>query len=1324
VIIILIKTISKSKFLIILIIIGYTFLLLTNICAEAPTKSWTRLFGSSANDLGTGLSIDTNGNIFVTGYTEGAWDGQSSAGDRDAFVSKYNSGGTHQWTRLLGSSTDNRGRGVATDSNGNVYMSGPTFGDIDGESASGWDTFFTKYDSDGNKEWTKIITSGGRVWTYASTIQGAYIYFTGYSDDDINGATDTGLGSDDVFVCKYDLNGNHQWTRIFGSTSEEKAYGIHVDSNENVYLSGYTKGAWDGQSNSGNKDSFVTKYNSSGTHQWTRLLGTSADDMGNAVSVDTNGNVYITGETAGAIDGQSHIAYNDVFITKYDASGNKQWTKQIGGVLHDRGRGIYIDGSNSIYITGDEYGDIYDQDNTGGNDAFFAKYDVDGDREWIRLFGCSSTDLSYEIAGDGAGKVYIAGYTRGAFDGQSYNGGTYDAFLIKYDCGLIDADGDGISDSQDAFPNDADLTTAVASNIYNHTYHPNLIYKTGLTLWLDGAEPHGRENNPASTALKTWIDFSGNSNHATQTTAGNKPTFTLNAINEKNAIVFDSDDEMTLTTTSALSSASGWTAFFVVKGTTTPTNNSRLIQDSSTSLRFEQVDNTNKIGFSKAGVADYTSNLSSPYNTTSVISYTCNGSSVVIKKGAESETINNTIDGPMQTLFNMFAGSACEIIIYDHEVITTNRANIETYLNSKWLGEGGLPSEHTTYDLGEITITDQIDSDTSDLKIGETSTAILTLDAGADITFKDAYLGDELGSDGQVLMDLDATQWISDNFYIGKQGTGYLRHRGGTVNVTTEFSVGSEDGSNGDYDIEGGQLTAPTIKVGGDSGSDGDMEIKGGTVSANTLELATSTGSTAHLSIDDGLVQVTTLTKGDGSATFDFTGGIMKANLMEIDITNTQGILNPNIGQGTATISGNYTNEDGGTIQIELASISEYDKLDIDGTFDVNGGELEVGLIGAYEPENGQSFTIIECDTIDGSWDDLKISLPRLTTPNIWQVSTSSTTYAITVVNTGLSLDSDSDGIVDSTDMYPNDANAAFDLFSPAGNTIGTLGFEDMWPTKGDMDCNDIVMGYKFNYLSTTDNEKITGIRALFILRAVGGTLNTGFGIQFDELIEDSIGTITSTLRKNNGGANEISSEGATSVALNYHIFNNAHDEIGVTSGFANTKTTEETGQVTKTKLPLYELYIQFETPVAASSITGEAPHNPYIFYTDNETREIHLAGESHTSVADSGLYSYADGLGVLNHQQNDAAQTYKTTDNFPWGISMPSMWDFPEEKGSISTAYPQVISWASGAGGYDSWYTDDSGTNKTDFSSDHTSRVQGQNLSYSLKRKFGLADK
>jgi len=258
-----------------ILIIFFIFLFSLTVisCAKkSDSSSSTSANGSpgtyqlATNDYANGVATDSSGNVYVTGGTKGGLDGNTSAGNTDLFVVKYNSSGTKQWTKQYGTDRYDEARGVATDSSGNVYVVGGTKGNLNG------------------------ISNSGRT---------------------------------DAFVIKFNSSDTKQWTKKLGTWQNDLANGVATDSSGNFYVTGFTYQDMDGNTSAGNTDLFVVKYNSSGTKQWTKQLGTSSNDLANGVATDSSGNIYVAGHTEGGLGG-TKAGNKDIFLVKYISDGVKQ----------------------------------------------------------------------------------------------------------------------------------------------------------------------------------------------------------------------------------------------------------------------------------------------------------------------------------------------------------------------------------------------------------------------------------------------------------------------------------------------------------------------------------------------------------------------------------------------------------------------------------------------------------------------------------------------------------------------------------------------------------------------------------------------------------------------------------------------------------------------------------------------------------------------------------------------------------------------------------------------------------------------------------------
>ena len=423
-------------------------------------KAFTKQLGSTGEEVAKGVAVDSSGNSYVTGYTDGGIDGNRHLGKKDFFLIKYNSSGTKEWTKQEGSSGTEEAYGVAVDSSDNIYVTGYTDNKFHGNNKSGrFDIFLVKYNSSGARQWTKQLgTSNHEFASAVATDSSDNIYVTGNTWGGLDGSTKPsycmGYGTvkaskecTDIFLVKYNSSGTKQWVKQLegSSKSYDNAFGVAVDSSDNIYLAGTTNGGLDGNTSSGKHDILLVKYNSDGSKQWLQQFGSSSNDMGLHVDVDSKGNIYVTGYTEGGLDGNTNSGDRDIFLVKYNSSGTKQWTQQLGTPTFEEGNGVAVDSSDNIYVSGWTRGklDTY----AGGDDAILVKYNSSGTKQWTRQFGApsflkrddeyqtsqmtTSADRGAGVAVDSSGNIFVTGNTEGGMDGNT-NSGKNDIFLVKY----------------------------------------------------------------------------------------------------------------------------------------------------------------------------------------------------------------------------------------------------------------------------------------------------------------------------------------------------------------------------------------------------------------------------------------------------------------------------------------------------------------------------------------------------------------------------------------------------------------------------------------------------------------------------------------------------------------------------------------------------------------------------------------------------------------------------------------------------------------------------------------------------------------------------
>ena len=316
---------------------GYLLLAALSLCfilspaLRAQELVWAKRAGATSEDEGNGIAVDGAGNSYVTGAFEGS--AIFGAGETneitltgtsfEIFVAKYDASGDLVWAKRAGGTSADFGVRIALDGAGNSYVTGGF-----GGSAT-------------------------------------------FGLDETNQTTLVGAGGNEIFVAKYDASGDLVWAKRAGGTSGDFGIGIAVDGAGNSYVTGFfevsaTFGA--GETNetiltsAGNRDIFVAKYDASGDLVWAKRAGGTIADFASGIAVNGSGNSYVSGQFAGSATfgvGETSettlttAGGRDIFVAKYDASGDLVWAKRAGGTGADSASGIAVDGADNSYVTGD-----------------------------------------------------------------------------------------------------------------------------------------------------------------------------------------------------------------------------------------------------------------------------------------------------------------------------------------------------------------------------------------------------------------------------------------------------------------------------------------------------------------------------------------------------------------------------------------------------------------------------------------------------------------------------------------------------------------------------------------------------------------------------------------------------------------------------------------------------------------------------------------------------------------------------------------------------------------------------------------------------------
>jgi enterochelin esterase-like enzyme len=241
-------------------------------------------------------------------------------------------------------------------------------------------------------------------------------------------------GAKDVVLIKYGPTGTKLWTREFGTPGVDRAYGLQLDPQGHPVIVGYTKGNFDG-AHAGNisDDVFVTKYDPAGNREWATQVGTGAADRGYGLAIDPSGSIYVGGYTKGTL-GDTLVGDKDVFLLKLAAGGGPPvWIRQFGTAGEDKGMAVAA-GGGYVYIAGmttDALGAPVPGTATGGIDGFLAQFDASGNRTWTDQLGTPAEDQLWGVAADAAGNATVSGLTAG--DLFAPNSGDKDIIVARFD---------------------------------------------------------------------------------------------------------------------------------------------------------------------------------------------------------------------------------------------------------------------------------------------------------------------------------------------------------------------------------------------------------------------------------------------------------------------------------------------------------------------------------------------------------------------------------------------------------------------------------------------------------------------------------------------------------------------------------------------------------------------------------------------------------------------------------------------------------------------------------------------------------------------------
>ncbi len=423
------------------------FLSVNSMIAQVPSWQWAKSGGGLLTEYGLETAVDDSGNVYVTGSFSSPdilIDGVTLTNPayENVFVVKFNSAGNLQWARATTSTMVMSGNSIVVDNSGAIYIGGRFSGDsvvfgnsiIYNNDPLFSDIFLLKYDANGNELWA--VSGGGDENDYITEIDiddNGFVFVTGsffsalFTMGNVS-FINCGINSTDLFLIKFDGNGATLWGKSPCGYLDESASAIATDISGNVYITGNfnsspfyfeTDTLYNG-TGAIYSDFYVVKFDSAGNTLWVLSVPSAFNQSVQGIAVDIQENVYVAGTfdqanffIAGSI--LPHTGATDIFLVRYDASGNPVWAIGGGGTESDFPNGIEIDPSGQIIMAGSFYSPKLNLGSdsifsAGNQDIFVTRFDTSGNFDWIIGAGDTLSDANRAVSVDNNGDIIITGY--------------------------------------------------------------------------------------------------------------------------------------------------------------------------------------------------------------------------------------------------------------------------------------------------------------------------------------------------------------------------------------------------------------------------------------------------------------------------------------------------------------------------------------------------------------------------------------------------------------------------------------------------------------------------------------------------------------------------------------------------------------------------------------------------------------------------------------------------------------------------------------------------------------------------------------------------
>jgi hypothetical protein len=403
----------------------------------APAIEWQKALGGSLDDNAKSIQQTTDSGYIVAGVANSnSGNVSGNHGSGDYWIVKLGKGGKTQWQKCLGGSSDDQASSIQQTADGGYIVAGisnSNNGDVSGNHGGG-DYWIVKLNKNGNIQWQKCLGGGG--YDYAASIRqttdsGYIVAGTSYSNDgDVSG----NHGSYDYWIVKLNKNGNMQWQKCLGGSSDDGAASIHQTADSGYIVGGYSLSNDKNVSgNHGYYDYWIVKLNKNGNMQWQKCLGGKQMDQAKSVQQTTDGG-YIVAGFAYSNDGDVSNNHGtvDYWIVKLNKQGNIQWQKCFGGSDDDRANSIQQTTDSGYIVAGHS---VSNDKNVSGNHGYYdywiVKLNKRSEKQWQKCLGGSNDDRANSIQQTKDNGYIVAGYSLSNDKNVSGNHGSGDYWIVK-----------------------------------------------------------------------------------------------------------------------------------------------------------------------------------------------------------------------------------------------------------------------------------------------------------------------------------------------------------------------------------------------------------------------------------------------------------------------------------------------------------------------------------------------------------------------------------------------------------------------------------------------------------------------------------------------------------------------------------------------------------------------------------------------------------------------------------------------------------------------------------------------------------------------------